>query len=359
MTSTTAPAASRFKGLVEAASQQSDVVAEVATLDVTSAVPPWIETGIRLEPGDAFTALAEGEVVLLDEPRVSFGPALSLWFRVGKNGEIFKGTADTSTHTVRDAGPLYVAVGRIGWATRQGDTEGTDPGPPGGFRVALIAWKGNPARCLAALHAAIPDAPLLAREAERFASAPLRPQGWHYLWHVGDAQVYRDEDFGDRPGIRAETRSDAAILVKSLDLPLTESTRLEWAWRMNELPSQVAEDSVPTHDYMSIAVEFENGQDLTYYWSATLPDGHGFRCPLPWWDQRETHVVARSGTAGLGQWHHQRATLRPDYERFVGKPPRRIVGVWLISASAFSKSVGRTDYADVFIADSDRRVRVL
>jgi hypothetical protein len=52
--------------------------------------------------------------------------------------------------------------------------------------------------------------------------------------------------------------------------------------------------------YLSIAVEFENGQDLTYYWSAALPEETAYRCPLPWWDRHETHIAMRSGSAGLG-----------------------------------------------------------
>ena len=43
------------------------------------------------------------------------------------------------------------------------------------------------------------------------------------------------------------------------------------------LPGLLREDSVPSHDYLSIAVEFENGLDLTYYWSTALPVGTHLR----------------------------------------------------------------------------------
>ncbi len=352
-------AATRFAAVIDAAATLPEVVAAVATVDVPGETPRWIETGISLEPGASFSALAEGEVVLLDDPRVTFGPTMMLWFRVGETGEIFKGSADTSTHAVRDAGPLFVAVGRIGWPTREGTLHGGTPGPPGGFRVAFIAWKGDPASGLAALQTAAPDAAPLAAEAERLATAHPTPQGWQHLWHVGETAIYRDMDFGERKGIRAETRSDGGILKKPLDIPLSQDTTLEWSWRAHELPSKVAENSFATHDYMSIAIEFDNGQDLSYFWSAALPVGDGHRCPLPWWDQWETHVVARTGSEGLGEWHRETKRLLPDYKEHVGEPPRRIVAVWLISVSAFSKSVGRTDYADVYIVDGDRRIKVL
>ena len=58
---------------------------------------------------------------------------------------------------------------------------------------------------------------------------------------------------------------------------------------------------MPTHDYMSIAVKFDDGKDLTFFWSRDLPVDTAFHCPLPGWKQREIHVVARSGTAELGK----------------------------------------------------------
>jgi hypothetical protein len=54
---------------------------------------------------------------------------------------------------------------------------------------------------------------------------------------------------------------------------------------MDELMSKVREDNLITHDYLSIAVEFDTGQDITYYWSSELPVGAGFRCPIPTLDR--------------------------------------------------------------------------
>jgi hypothetical protein len=49
---------------------------------------------------------------------------------------------------------------------------------------------------------------------------------------------------------------------------------------LEELPSQRPEDRLTSHDYLSIAAEFDDGQDLTYFWSSSLPVG-AFRCPIP------------------------------------------------------------------------------
>ena len=131
-------------------------------------------------------------------------------------------------------------------------------------------------------------------------------------------------------------------------------TRLRWRWRVDALPSAVAEDSLPTHDYLSIAVEFDNGLDLTYMWSASLSVGTVFPCPLPNWDQRETHAVVRSGTAELGQWLDEERDVHADYTAMIAPgasapAPTRIVRVWLIAVSLFQKGEGACRFAAIHL----------
>ncbi len=92
---------------------------------------------------------------------------------------------------------------------------------------------------------------------------------------MGPAEIYRAcQEPAHGPAIRCHSRDD-------VDLPLLPDTRLRRAWRTDQFPSGVREDTLPTHDYLSITVEFDNGQDITDFWSAELPVGTGFRCPTP------------------------------------------------------------------------------
>jgi hypothetical protein len=94
---------------------------------------------------------------------------------------------------------------------------------------------------------------------------------------------------------------------------------------MKKLLSAVAEDTFPTHDYLSVAVEFDNGQDITYFWSSELPLETTFRCPIPTWTARETHVVVRSGLDDLGKWLSEKRDLFKDYAERIGGPmPERL-----------------------------------
>ena len=104
-----------------------------------------------------------------------------------------------------------------------------------------------------------------------------------------------------------------------------------------------------SHDYMSIAVEFNDGRDITYYWSSELAEETGYWCPLPTWKDREFHVVVRSGSEGLGRFLDEERHLYADYQRYVGRPPGRIERVWLIANYTFQRGVGRCAYRDIEI----------
>ena len=149
----------------------------------------------------------------------------------------------------------------------------------------------------------------------------------------------------------ADPRDLAAVVTRLLDEPGL------WNRLRRRLPR--AEDSLPTHDYLSVAVEFDNGQDLTYFWSAELAPETCFRCPLPNWDARETHLVVRSGSAGLGEWQLESRDLYADYERAIGAAPARIVAVWLIAVSVFQKRPGSGEFSGIALEGEGRSVTVL
>ena len=139
---------------------------------------------------------------------------------------------------------------------------------------------------------------------------------------------------------------------------MTPDTAIAWQWRVDELPSEFREDAVPSHDYLSIAIEFDNGRDITYYWSRSLPVGTGYDCPLPGWKGKEYHVVVRSGLEGLGAWHDEQRKLYEDYLVYMGEPPSRIVRVWLIANSVFQRRQGRCSWRGIKLSDAEAVVEL-
>ncbi len=191
------------------------------------------------------------------------------------------------------------------------------------------------------------------------------PEGWSYLPELGVKNIYslvKSPPAGEpSPQIKVTTRRDVGILEKQVDVPLTPTTTLRWMWNVKKLPSQVAEDVTPGHDYLSIAARFDNGQDMTYMFSSTLAAGTAFHCPLKNWVDRETHVVLHTGAADLGKWLSEERTLLPDYNKYVarGEPPKRITQVWLIANSSIQKTEGDADFAKISLGEKTGRLDVL
>jgi len=314
-------------------------------VEVPADRPPWHDTGIDLAEGEQVTWLAGGRVYLSALLDIFVGPHFQLWARVG-DGPVFRGTRATHTFRADRAGRLRLASYFPGeWADPSGTlATPTDVyrGVTGGIAAILLRWKGDALDGLRALRAAAPHA-LIDFEIDRLTNPVIRPQGWSYLWFLGEAEVYSTPQAGG-PAIHCKTLGDVGILQHDVDLPFAEGTRFAWSWKVDTLPSALAEDTLPTHDYLSIAVEFSNGIDITYYWSAGLAAGTGYWCPLPTWAKREYHVAARSGTTELGRWIDEEKDLYRDYVAHIGKPPERIRRVWLIANSMFQRARGECSY---------------
>jgi len=328
--------------------------------------PPWHDTGIDLEPGESVTLLADGRVFLSRALDIWVGPAFQLWCRVGERGPVFRGTRATHTFTARDGGRLWLASYFPGeWADtsgRLGTPAGEYAKASGGMSVLTLRWpRGTDVHGLFRGFARDTRVPgLVLAEAGRFDQPVPVPEHWDYLWYLGPGEIFRPALAPDgRPSIGCHTHGDVGILRREARMPLGPGTLLRWSWRVDELPIDLAEDTLPSHDYLSIAVEFDDGQDITYYWSSTLPAGTVYRCPLPTWRDKETHVVVRSGPRELGRWLEEERDLHADYARILGGPAREVVRVWLIANSLFQRGHGRCEYASIRLINNDRALEVL
>jgi hypothetical protein len=337
-------------------------VAEARLVTLPGNVPPWTDCGVRLRRGEAFSILATGRLVLSADIDLWMPPSLALWGRVGGRGPLLNGTRDTASYEAPHDGPLALAVYNGEWGT----TDGALATPveayasaTGAIEALVIRWRGTARAGLAALVAALPGDPLLAGELDRVRRGDVTPPGWRPLWLLGPTEIFSADQEDGRALLRVDTANDVGIVQKPIDFPLGPATTLAWRWRVDELPAIGAEDSPIAHDYTSLALEFENGKDLTWYWSAGLSPGAHYACPLPTWAARETHWVLRSGRDGLGRWHEERRVVTDDYRTAIGDPPARIVAVWLIAVSIFGHRRGRSAFADVVLRDGDRELRIV
>jgi hypothetical protein len=307
----------------------------------------WQDSGIDLAPGEVPTLIADGMLYISRALDVGFAPKVGLWYRIG-DGELAKALGRGGALGDGRGGRLRFVTKPPGeFADRLGAFEADQPrnGVSGRYLAAVIRWQGEPAEGLAAAAKIDPElfGPLLA--------VPSVPEGWRYLWRLGEGEIFRHEP--QRAGeLCCRTSADVGILQHPVDVPLTEATRLDWSWLVSQLPSALPEHTQPTHDYLSIAAEFDNGLDLTWMWSCGLPVGTVFQCPLPWWDQRETHWVVRSGSEDLGRWLDESRPVLADYRSAIGgEAPRRLVAIWLIANTAFQRGIGEARYRSIRLVD--------
>lgn len=345
-----------------AARAQGDAsaIVDVRLLSLPGNVPPWTATGVRVARGQWVTLLAAGRLVLAEALDLWLPPSLALWARIGGRGPLVNGTGDTTSFQAEHDGELELALYNGEWGTRDGvlATPAELYATSGGaIDVVVVTWRGTADEGLAALRV---DDPLVAAERTRLATPDATPPDWRHLWFLGPTECFRSHVHEGRAAIEVDSANSVGILQKAIDFPLGPATTLAWRWRVDELPASGAEDTPVAHDYTSLALAFENGQDLTWYWSAALPVGSHYTCPLPTWAARETHWVLRSGDTGLGAWHAERRTVADDYAAAVaGGVPTRVVGAWLIAVSVFGHRRGHATFTDVVLRDRDRTLQVI
>jgi hypothetical protein len=337
----------------------AEAAAEVRLVEVPGNRPPWTTTGMRAASGEPVTWLAWGRAYLIRPLGLGVGPSLGLLGRV-QGGPSQMSPRETFTFTADRDGTIELG-GRFPGELHQDGSITVDRLPyrvmRGRFTAIVARWgpASDPRTALQTLAARDPSG-LCAMEAARMEAPPHPPQGWEHHPLLGREDVYR----ASPNGISADCRHSNAIIRHAADAALTPTLRLRWSWRVNELPSQLPEDTQLTHDYLSVALEFDDGRDLTWQWSCAVPEGFAYRCPLEHWRHRETHIVVRSGSADLAQWVEDERPVLADHQAAIGgRVPARVVRAWLLAGSLFQGGTARAEFGRLELVDGDRITHVL
>ena len=342
-----------------------DIIAKAKSPELLAAKPfeitgtdlPWTDLGLDATRGQLVTFLLGGRMWLSREHDLWFGPGLVFHARTRGQRPIYNPMLDTGTMTVSNDGRIEVARSAAEWANEDG-VLGT---PEEIYRKAdvritgiALLWRGDASAGIKSVMAHGDVGGLLKSELVRIERGGKLPSGWSNLLGFGGGQeVFSQGADGE---IVCDITGHVSIIERPLPLPLASSPRLAWRWKIDQLPSVVAEDQAPTHDYLSIGVKFEDGQDLTYIWSEHLPEGKVFRCPLPAWKAIETHMIVRSGKADLGTWQSQERDIAADYAAHIGGSAKAISKIWLLAVAPFQRRHGACRYADIRVTTGDKAV---
>ena len=329
------------------------VAADARLVRVPVNRPPWTPTGLVVAAGDDVSWLAWGSPHLVWPLTVAVRPRLALRGRVD-DGVPVDGARDTVTFRADRTGELR--LGSVFPGELQADGTITMDRIPyramsGTLSAVVARWPPgtDPRRALESIADRDPSG-LCAAEAARLADPPAPPAGWDTHPLVGREQAF----FPSGSGITVNAGWTSGIIRHPAEMTLTPSLRLRWSWRIDTLPSRLPEDTALTHDYLSVAVEFDDGQDLTWYWSCCLPEGFSYRCPLPHWRRRETHIVVRTGSADLGRWIDEERPVLADHQAAIGGPaPTRVVRAWLIAQTVPQAGHAVGEFSRIELVDTD------
>jgi hypothetical protein len=292
--------------------------------------PPWTATQLHIEAGQSVSIFATGRLWRSRPLDLWLGPQFGLWCRLGENGTVFNSTHATNTFTADRPANFYLATQFPG---QFGDPTGRVASPlrvydkaDGEFAVVITIWRpgSSPSMTLREMAKSGDSFDLVSTELNRQANPAQPPTDWHFLWFLGISDIFSGKRQAEGAQcICCHTHGNVGILQKEVVLPLTPSTVLSWDWIVSALPSRLREDTTASHDYLSIAVEFENGRDLTYTWSWELPVEFGYCCPMLTWRDREYHIVVRSGYVAIQNTYRARQSHTkplPCYRACLGRP---------------------------------------
>ncbi|MBT5064911.1 MAG: DUF3047 domain-containing protein [Proteobacteria bacterium] len=341
-------------------------VEEVAKVDyilLAGNEPPWQQTKIVITRGQQYTLLAEGQINWSTEDASLYGgPGFHLWARI-PGGEIENVTRGTGTFVADVSGTIEVGIYYGLWSNLKGDLKSPTSlyqNLTGELSVTLICWERDPKLGLKKLKALsqFKKSLLLEVASKQLEQPKATPSGWQYLKEAGVSDIYSHVADSERNRIILNSLNDQGIIRKKLEFPVTQSTYLNWDWKLIEHPSCIREDRAKSHDYVSVAAEFDNGRDLTWIWSSQLDEGHYFDCPVRSWKDRETHYVVRKGDQSKN-WLSESRNLFEDVKISMGFEPQIITAIWLIGVSTFQHAQASAEFSRIFLKDKNKILQVL
>lgn len=330
---------------------KSPELVEAKVFELAGSELPWKDLGINLAKGQEATFLLGGRVWLAREADLWVEPGVAFHVRTRGTRPMFNPMSNTGTMTAEAEGPLEMARSLVEFQDAKGELavpkEDYVKADAQIYGVALV-WKGSAEAGLESLlgHGDVDG--IVGAELARLRSPRKLPEGWHNFFMLGGGPVIFN-DIGDG-AIAVEPLKNAGILQRPVGIALKPGTKLSWRWIVEELPSVLPENQLTSHDYLSIAAEFDDGLDLTYFWSCNLPVGTAFRCPIPRWTPLEFHMAVRSGLTDLGKWVSDERDIYADYKEHIGGPATKVVNVWLLGVSLFQRRGGSARFADMQIS---------
>ncbi len=185
------------------------------------------------------------------------------------------------------------------------------------------------------------------------------PSGWK--WKNSDSNVekpYIVKSHDQNKFLSAKDHGQSVILAKHSAIDIQRYPYISFRWRAHALPSGGDERYGDTNDSAAavyIIYKMKFGLipvSIKYVWSSTLSVGTATKrdgTGRPW------NIVADTGRTYMSEWRTHIFDIYSAYEEtFGGKPPRKIVGIAILSDANATNSTAYADYDDIiFLSDAE------
>jgi len=333
-------------------------VSKVVEFNLENQDMPWTKELFKVKEGQQITFLLDGKWWFSKEHNMWVEPGIVFHAKVS-NEDYYNAGSNTGTMTASKNGRLTIARSLGEFKNPKGELsypEDVYKKGQGYVDGVAILWEGDALDGLYKLSAQGDISGIIHREIQRQVYVPPLPKGWKNIFLFDNLGLFFQT--GPRE-ISCHTHKNVGILQKDVDVPITNKLKFTWDWIVEQLPSKLPETNAGTHDYLSIAIKFDDGQDLTYMWSSSVEKELHFRCPLHGWKEIETHLVQRSGEKDLNKWLNESRNVEEDYKKTIGGKAKKVVQVWFIANTLFMRGTGKCKYSNIEFHDGNKKIVVL
>ncbi|MBL4828197.1 MAG: DUF3047 domain-containing protein [Spongiibacteraceae bacterium] len=188
-------------------------------------------------------------------------------------------------------------------------------------------------------------------EIDDFSKPTLK--AWQQKQFVGTTS-YEVVQLDGKSVLKAQTKSSASALYKTLDIDLAKTPYLNWSWRVDNIYAIDNQQSKLGDDYPArLYIIVKEGvlpwqtKALNYVWSNKAEKQLHWPNPFV---ANAVMIPVRAGTQGLGKWHHERVNVKEDFYRIFNKEINTAHAVAIMSDSDNAKGSAVAYYGPIYFS---------
>lgn len=181
-----------------------------------------------------------------------------------------------------------------------------------------------------------------------------RLDGWESKAFKG-ATAYRLVSVHGKTVLQAQSRAAASGLFKEQRIDLQQTPYLNWSWRVDNLLSNLDEQSKAGDDYaariylvVSGGVLFWRTRAVNYVWASRMEKDKIW--PNAFAGDHVMMIALRSSGDALDTWQREKRNVRADLRKLFGEDIRYIDAVALMTDTDNAGGVANAYYGDIFFS---------